>query len=370
MADHYNRIVLIGNGFDRAAGLNTSYKNFIDAVVKNAVIKAIRSNLFDSELLTIEIHGGWFSQPFEAYTQTIMQLSSAKAALEYIDKASTITFKFDFFREIINSLEDARWVDLEQFYFDKLKSHYNRYFKGGQGRSTMLRNIQNLNLFMNSITEELHNYIQSEQSSNPMSLTNPPLVSIIEKCQFPLREEVSSLVSRHNRSQEPTNIIFLNFNYTDTIETHLQDSSMKPDVRHIHIHGAVSDSSNPIIFGYGDDTGEDYRKLEFEGENDLLRKIKSFQYPRTRNYHNLLNVLENYEYDVFIIGHSCGLSDRTLLKTIFEHPNCLAIQNFHYKGESEDFEKRMEISRHFTDKVLMRERVLPFDKEATIPQSK
>lgn len=33
------------------------------------------------------------------------------------------------------------------------------------------------------------------------------------------------------------------------------------------------------------------------------------------------------------------------------------------------FEKRMEISRHFSNKILMRERVLPFDESATIPQS-
>ena len=101
---------------------------------------------------------------------------------------------------------------------------------------------------------------------------------------------------------------------------------------------------------------------------ELLKKIKSFQYPRTHNYHNLLNYLEVSEFDVFIMGHSCGLSDRTLLKTIFEHPNCLAIQVFHYQGENEHFYKRIEISRHFNNKVLMRERVLPYDQFASIPQ--
>jgi hypothetical protein len=223
---------------------------------------------------------------------------------------------------------------------------------------------------MNAISAELHQYILKEQNSNPISSFDSPLFSLIEKCQEPLRPRISKLVSRHNRTQEPTNVVFLNFNYTNTIKRLTNNSFLKPNNRHIHIHGSVEDSSNPIIFGYGDDTGEDYNKLELAGENDLLRKIKSFEYPRTNNYHTLLNILENSEYDIFIIGHSCGLSDRTLLKTIFEHKNCLAIQNFHYQGESEDFNKRMEISRHFSNKVLMRERVLPFDDMARIPQAK
>ena len=143
----------------------------------------------------------------------------------------------------------------------------------------------------------------------------------------------------------------------------------------MQIHGDVNDIFNPIIFGYGDDTGGEYKELENMNEIELLKKIKSFQYPKTHNYHKLLNFIESEEFDVFVVGHSCGLSDRTLLKTIFEHKNCLAIQIFHYKqslkdADQEHFEKRIEISRHFSDKVLMRERILPFDPFCHIPQTK
>jgi hypothetical protein len=97
--------------------------------------------------------------------------------------------------------------------------------------------------------------------------------------------------------------------------------------------------------------------------------IKSFQYPKTDNYHKLLSFIEANDFEVFVVGHSCGLSDRTLLKTIFEHDKCLCIKTFHYKGEEEDFYKRIEISRHFSDKQKMRLRLLPFDQNATIPQN-
>jgi hypothetical protein len=34
---NYNRIVIIGNGFDRAAGLKSSYQNFIDNYFRNII---------------------------------------------------------------------------------------------------------------------------------------------------------------------------------------------------------------------------------------------------------------------------------------------------------------------------------------------
>ena len=220
---------------------------------------------------------------------------------------------------------------------------------------------------MDELTTALNIFIKEQQKTIPLS---DSLYNLLVHIGEPLREQIASLVKRHKRQHAPSGVLFLDFNYTNTVSQIIDNSFINGDNRHLYIHGTVNYEENPIIFGYGDDTGEEYKVLESEGENELLRKIKSFQYPRTHNYHNLLNYLELGDYDVFVIGHSCGLSDRTLLKTIFEHDNCLAIQNFHYKGESEDFEKRMEISRHFSNKVLMRERVLPFNKLATIPQCK
>lgn len=98
--------------------------------------------------------------------------------------------------------------------------------------------------------------------------------------------------------------------------------------------------------------------------------IKSFKYPQTNNYHKILGFIEDLDFEVFILGHSCGLSDRTLLKTLFEHSKCRAIQVLHYNGKEEFFNKSIEISRHFENKVMMRERLLPFDPSAKIPQNK
>jgi hypothetical protein len=54
-----------------------------------------------------------------------------------------------------------------------------------------------------------------------------------------------------------------------------------------------------------------------------------------------------------------------MLKEIFEHKNCKSIKIFYYKkseNENDFTEKTYDISRHFTDKGLMRKKIVPFQK--------
>jgi purine-nucleoside phosphorylase len=61
------------------------------------------------------------------------------------------------------------------------------------------------------------------------------------------------------------------------------------------------------------------------------------KYFETSNYKNMLNFIKNSkEYEIFIMGHSCGISDRTLLKMLFEHEKCSAIKVFYHKYKKND----------------------------------
>jgi len=137
----------------------------------------------------------------------------------------------------------------------------------------------------------------------------------------------------------------------------------------VNIHGGLSDQSNPIIFGYGDEIDSHYEKIENLNNNELLKNIKSFGYFRTNNYQRVNSFIEGEGkgFTVKILGHSCGLSDRILLNTIFDHPNCKAIKIYYYqKSETENdyFEKTQEISRHFkaSGKGDMRTKIVPFSQ--------
>lgn len=75
----------------------------------------------------------------------------------------------------------------------------------------------------------------------------------------------------------------------------------------------------------------------------------------------MLAFINSAPYQVYIIGHSCGNSDRPLLNTLFEHKNCISIKPFYYikeYGSDNYLEIIQNISRNFTDMKLMRDRVV------------
>lgn len=70
-----------------------------------------------------------------------------------------------------------------------------------------------------------------------------------------------------------------------------------------------------IIFGYGDELDKSYQNILDKNDNELLRNVKSVKYLKTRHYHELLEFLMSVPFQVLIMGHSCGNSNRTLLNT-------------------------------------------------------
>lgn len=75
----------------------------------------------------------------------------------------------------------------------------------------------------------------------------------------------------------------------------------------------------------------------------------------------MLQFIESAPYQIYIMGHSCGNSDRTLLNTLFEHRNCVSIKPYYHQKE-DDSDNYMEIvqniCRNFTNMKLMRDRVV------------
>ena len=71
------------------------------------------------------------------------------------------------------------------------------------------------------------------------------------------------------------------------------------------------------------------------------------------------------------MGHSCGLSDRVMLNTIFEHENCRSIKIFYHKkkdGTDNYSDIVQNISRHFKEKSLMRRKIVNKSLSIPLPQ--
>ena len=171
-------------------------------------------------------------------------------------------------------------------------------------------------------------------------------------------------ISKMNFDLQPDQVIFLNFNYTN-LET-IYHKKTRDITETIHIHGELNNPNNPMIFGYGDELEENYSRLENLQDNAYLENIKSIKYQETDNYKKMLSFINSDNYQVIILGHSCGNSDRTLLNTLFEHENCVSIKPYYYQykdektGEIKDNYSDIvrNISRSFTDKKSMRDKVV------------
>lgn len=155
----------------------------------------------------------------------------------------------------------------------------------------------------------------------------------------------------------PDNILLLNFNYTSTADLYLP---MSDRFQVNHIHGSLSNPQG-VIFGYGDEHDDEYQPLMKKNDNEYLRHIKSFRYLEAANYRKMLSFIEMDTYQVCIMGHSCGISDRTLLKTLFEHKNCVSIKPYYHQKDAEKddyWDIVCNIARNISDPSLMRDRVV------------
>lgn len=165
--------------------------------------------------------------------------------------------------------------------------------------------------------------------------------------------------------------LILDFNYTQTIKEYITDYEkgiMPSNIIYINIHGILNDEKNPMIFGFGDELDENYKKIEKSRLNGVLKYIKSINYLKTSNYRKFLDFLELDYFQIFTWGHSCGMTDRTLLNHVFEHNNCVSIKPYYYKRYNEEIDSYSDnyieivsnIARNFTDKNKLRDRVVNY----------
>lgn len=349
-----NRLIIIGNGFDLAHGYKTSYSDFLEDYLIQILNEYFVKHQYEDDLIKFNYQSIQFSKPIEA-------IKSIEESFKYIELIKerfpkVIDFKSDFFKELYMQFNHQRWVDIENHYFSYLK----RYSKASNND---LKSIIKLNNEFEFLKSKLVDYLKRASSETRRGRVN----YIPELTTKPFEQE--EFVENLGIDKVPKQLYFLNFNYTNTIEyyTPYLSSKFLYDVN--YIHGDINDDNNPIIFGYGDEYDKEYLEIQNKQIHELLKHIKSFQYSKTSNYHHLMRFIQGEPFQVYVLGHSLGLSDRTMLKEIFEHDNCKSIKIFyHKKSETEnDFtEKVYELANHFTDKGQMRKKLVPFDKSTKI----
>ena len=402
-----NRLVLIGNGFDLAHGLKTSYADFIDWYWKDWGRRLLHglNRTEDDGLCSFKIKDnievinwasvfqGWYykrENPLIPWDVNDV-ISLAKQDRKLCD------FKMSpFFERIQNSIETKGWVDIENEYYQLLEHYSLENYSAIE-----IKRLNNQLQFLQELLTEYLTIINQQETPiidnirrkiyEPIKKfdisveSTKTLAEYIVWCNKQKNEvwnsklyyyginpitsgyilDVEKFISDPTSCTDypkaymlPERIMLLNFNYTKTARKYLkQDCDI---FSHNHIHGML-ESPDSMIFGYGDEFEGRYKRLQNLNNNECLTNIKTIRYLESENYRKVLAFIESASFQVYVMGHSCGNSDRTLLNTMFEHKNCISIKPYYYKkedGTDNYLELVQNISRNFTDMKLMRDRVV------------
>jgi hypothetical protein len=334
-------MILIGNGFDLAHGLKTGYKDFIDdfwekrrrcitkgindglkdASDKNSSYKYLNNDIIEMSIPSInaiefkQLYDktdkkgyAWFKQLKDYYDKGIKDNNFAKMHFDCYNA---------FLETISKNSELSYWNGIEAEYYNALKECLD---DNGSDEK-----VEKLNAEFSFIKAKMENYL-NEQVKTRVSKNHKieeRIYSDIKPDDFPGEQPIDRKLEK---------ILFLNFNYTETDKLYFKKDY---DYKSIHIHGELNNSRNRIIFGYGDETDNAYQRIKNKGGR-YLENIKSAKYNQTKNYKDVDNFIKSSLYQIFIMGHSCGISDKDMLSKLFLNKNCISIKIF-YHEESDNY---------------------------------
>ena len=396
-----NRLVLIGNGFDLAHKLPTSYKDFFYWYWRYRFnnIHDEYTNTSEDVLcsLTTLRFESWHMLMFHNHIQ--LTAMNGEQLYPWLCDNKLFTIKYSqLFNRIRNCVETKGWVDIENEYYELLKQYVVE--------NASVSEIEALNNQLHYLQELLVEYLKGIEISDKIAKgeIRHKIYDVFKTTdislggQNALKEHIESGFERDEREWQwlfhsygydclfsdrvdtyrqmyekktnilneeeppmelmlPNHIMLLNFNYTHTADLYCK----KRDIFTVNqIHGNLKQPQS-VIFGYGDELDDNYKSIVDKNENKYLGNIKSIKYLEADNYRKLLSFIESEPYQILIMGHSCGNSDRTLLNTLFEHKNCVSIKPYYHqidKDHDNYIELVQNISRNFKDMKLMRDRVV------------
>ncbi|MDN3643751.1 AbiH family protein [Lutimonas halocynthiae] len=359
-----NYVLLIGNGFDIAHGHETSYLDFADYLliqlsqrIFTHLSGALASNPYFDDRANINLRHialnkrNDVNQDFQDLFEAFLKSETANSHKyihevlieKYLDKLQLILankFMAGLFR---NRSSSNNWFDIENMYFKNVKDIALR-------KPYQNQRLKNLNKDFNDLKTELSDYLNNQNYS--------------------VNKEIHSYFGTLAKSIDSLTII--NFNYTPTLDNY--QKLFPVDCEIFNIHGTLKKGN--IIFGYGNDQNDEYRRILELEEDEPLKNFKTFEYLRDGVYSSLLERIGNFsDYEVYVIGHSLALTDKTILEEVFSRKECSSInllKRTDLKNESnkiiENFKKlSYAVARVIEDDKIVRKIIVDQDRTMYFP---
>lgn len=326
-------ILILGNGFDLAHGLKTTYMDFLNyCIEKNSkrLIGMINygttfiDNIWLRHFITTCNNYGknWIDLEEEIF-EVVLSLNKTLKDMSGGDIEVVFPLTFSIQKDILNfnqiidylktcnnriETDEKNYTNIETNDF----SHLYFYIDNYQGFINFI--YDQLRAFVELFEKYLDEVIMSEINSEP-------------KYQLSLLQDTKPNIM---------NILFvLNFNYTDTLTRlyeQIMDSRQKKSIRNFYVHGKIN--SNNMILGT---QFYDNKNTDISPEFNVFRKHNQrHKYNTIEEYQDLLHIIknsnDNTKREFHVIGHSLDKSDSVILKHIFlAHQD--SIINIYYHNE-------------------------------------
>lgn len=368
-----NRLVLIGNGYDLANGLKSSYEDFLIDYIKSSIGEALNSkrSSYSDDLIEIFINNTGEYEGGELESIHSIESILHNDRLTYIQNPvykrfksfnENTIFEYGYDPETsitlsINShllqklFENKNWTDIESSFYNEILKVYND--KGAEDKSILLRT---LNEDFVKIKNLMIRYLTKIDITKQIDYR---IKRIYKKIQTDLTEIEFNDYFSNKSERKLEKLLFLNFNYTNQINSHVKELvSLKHEVVPIHGNLKVQDS---IIFGYGDNSRTDYKKLRAANVSQYFEHDKTYKYSSNQNMRIVNRFIKEKEYDLFVLGHSLGTSDKVLLKRIMDNKNCKAIRLFHRRRLERFNSKLISLNQHYNNIENLMDIIVPYD---------
>lgn len=324
-----NRIILIGNGFDVAHCLETSYKSFIDNYWSNFIKQAYsgRKNYHEDNFMKFSTNSQTLAHILSSTNlpsscdELSSQIKSYKEQNMLGDRAKIdFIFKNKFMEHILKKLGLEKWVDIENEYYEKIK----RIAENHDSLSTTEYDIKSLNQDFKAIEMILEAYLTKQENS--YQVNNSIVEEISKKIMSPFNiedishkhtdsffDEIKHKIEKFNSTANQTDHIdridrilnvyrnkfpFINFDSSDTINFNMDYISL--DKEDFYLERLMVEKAIPNCFMLPDNIL--FLNFNYTHITDIYNKESYF---KTIHIHGELNNNQNS----IIFGYGDELAD-------------------------------------------------------------
>lgn len=325
------KIILIGNGFDLAHDMKTKHSQVFDFIKEEIIYHKYNAKPLQSysEYIMMEDFGisnseiimKWYrNDKVDKYLELEYDYNSREMVLRRagLSKLNYVSF----YANLFNAPSKENWESIETTYYEALSND----------AISSIASINNVNDELEHYKGVLKHYLKLQEDE--IDAKNPPKQSNMIDL---FKVKSSDLMNYKNEVY--SSIALISFNYTSKILTHkINDYNTFITVKidsPIHIHNTIEDEE--IVFGYGNDTHDNYRRLlNHANKNECLKNFKTFNYLNNTKLHQIYHELSlDNTTDLQIIGLSCSHTDKTLLKELFTHRSVRYIQVCYHESREE-----------------------------------